>query len=238
MNLKLGERLEVESEGKSYVSQLYEITPLGTLKIAVPIVHREILVMRVDEKFNISYYRPQGRFSFVALVRHVDINPKLTIIEVEIQGKIQKHQRREFVRMDTKLVASVRLLAGSEEVRTMQAKNALFMSYNKPTPKDGEKEESGKEPSAECITIDISGGGLHLMSPVLFEVGSLVESTLVLHTGETITNQAKVLRCLPGDQKDRPFKLGLQFANVDENTRRKLVKYIFERQLAERKVIG
>lgn len=231
-NLHLGERLDISADGRTYVSSIQEITAEGTLKIDAPMYRSITLNLRPGDRVDAVYYRPQGLCSFVAGVTRSLEENGLKMAEIEITSPIRKFQRREYVRLETNLAVHMALLAAPEAVRTMPTRNALQLSYDK-------TEAAQPIVPAEGVTADISGGGLRAFSPLTYPAGALIECTLHLRSGEVFRSQAKIIRSDRTDSKERlPYVVSIQFVNVNEEARRRVIKYIFDEQIKSRRVTG
>ena len=84
--------------------------------------------------------------------------------------------------------------------------------------------------AVECVTADVSGGGLLVRGLSDVTVGDVVEFTLAPLDGDAlpIPGRGMVVRCLPtGD-------VGLRFTSIDEVDRDRLVTFAYQRELIER----
>lgn len=232
-NLHLGERLDIMRAEKSYVSSVQEITPSGTLCISVPTYRSIVMNLRMDDLIEIIYYRPQGMLVFTAGVLRVYEENGLQLAEVEMKSPVSKFQRREHVRLDIALAVRMALLAGPQDANAISDQDALNLAYDQ----TGTAKQQQDLP-VEGVTADISGGGIRAYSPVPFPAGALLECTLWMRNGEAFRSQAKVIRSGSSDTDKLPYTLGLQFVNVNEMIRRKLIKYIFDEQVKIRKISG
>ena len=238
-DLHLGERLELSVGGRACVSSIQEITARGTLKIDAPMFRSMLVRLHPGDRVDVVYYRPQGLCSFVAgVMRQVD-EDGLKMFEIEIASPIRKFQRREYVRLDTRLTVQLALLAAPDTVRDMPVEDVLQLAYDK-TEKTVKIQP---QMPAEGLTMDISGGGLRAQSPLIYPAGALIECKLHLRTGDMFHSHGKILRCveLPGgpeasDEQKLPYTLSVQFVNVNEEARRRVIKYIFDEQLRDRRM--
>ncbi|MCL2031212.1 MAG: flagellar brake protein [Oscillospiraceae bacterium] len=231
-NLRLGERLDVSIEGRACVSSIQEITAQGTLRISAPMYRSVVVNLRPGDRVDIVYYRPQGLCSFTAGVLRA-INDRVQMFEVEIVSPIRKFQRREYVRLDISLTVHLALLAAPDALQSMPVEDVLQLAYDKT---DKTVTLQPQMPS-QGLTIDISGGGLRAQSPLMYPAGSLIECKLHLRNGEVFHSHAKVVRCVSCSEPGRmPYTICVQFVNVNEEGRRRVIRYIFDEQVKERRI--
>ena len=78
------------------------------------------------------------------------------------------------------------------------------------------------------FTLDVSGGGLLIAGAGPAEIGTVVEVTLKLPERDPLRSEARIARRTDGGH------VGLVFHAIAERERETLVRWIFERQRAER----
>jgi c-di-GMP-binding flagellar brake protein YcgR len=82
----------------------------------------------------------------------------------------------------------------------------------------------------QSYTVDLSGGGLLLAGPDTLQIGERVEFRIsVAQDKQPITGVGRVVRI---DSKGRR---GVTFTEITEGDRRRLVRFIFDVQRAERR---
>jgi hypothetical protein len=89
---------------------------------------------------------------------------------------------------------------------------------------------AGAQARVESYTVDVSGGGLLLAGPDTLAMGDEVSFNLSLAPGErAVTGVGRVVRI------DAMGRRGLVFESISDLDRRRLVRFIFECQRAERR---
>ena len=83
-------------------------------------------------------------------------------------------------------------------------------------------------PPLHTFTLDVSGGGLLVAGAGPAEIGTVVEVTLKLPERDPLRSEARIARRTEGGH------VGLVFHAISERERQALVRWIFERQRAER----
>jgi len=83
--------------------------------------------------------------------------------------------------------------------------------------------------SIQSFTVDLSGGGFLLAGPDSLKIGHEIQFQLTLTPGvPPISGTGKVVRV------DNQGRRGIEFASISELDRRRLIRFIFECQRAER----
>jgi hypothetical protein len=111
---------------------------------------------------------------------------------------------------------SIEVLQEREYVRIMSARPAIVYS--------------GRDRSAtESYTVDLSGGGFLLAGPDTLKIGEEVQFQITLTPGVLlISGTGEVVRV------DRQGRRAVAFKSISELDRRRLIRFIFECQRAER----
>ncbi len=226
----LGDRLEVMIGENRCVSDVQEITQAGHLIISAPMYRSMLVPLLEGELLHVVYYRTGGMFSFVAQLTRRFREGQVDLAELALKSPISKYQRRDFVRIDTVIPVSVRLIARPEHVVERSVDETLRMIYDQryvgvPRPlMDGEEVYS-------CYTLDLSGGGARFSTRETFAPGALVECTFHLTEDSDVTADGQVVR-VDSDTVPAPVnRVSVQFVNMDERIRRKFIKYIFDKQV-------
>ncbi|MGV8146367.1 MAG: flagellar brake protein [Alkaliphilus sp.] len=85
-----------------------------------------------------------------------------------------------------------------------------------------------------CYSKNVSGGGIKLICNKKIETGKLVECKLYFKEGHLITTVGKVLKaskCMD----DTKYEINLEFENISDVTRNRIIAFIFEYQRLLRK---
>jgi len=228
-DLRLGEILTLIIENQRCASNLQEITPRGTMILSAPTFRGAVIPLRANDKVQMIYYRASGQYSCIIEVAKRLMEKGMPLVEAELRSPISKYQRREFVRFDTLLPVTVIELVSAEKVKNMTLKKALQSV--------ADRKYSVMPAFSEPIlgmTMDISGGGARVSSPIEFEADTILECEFTLRDDLSATAEALVLRCDTVDSKDYPFQMTLKFVLIEEKSRKKIIKYIFDEQLKRR----
>lgn len=83
--------------------------------------------------------------------------------------------------------------------------------------------------SLPLTQVDISGGGMSFYSEYPYEIGNILELKMILETPAPLALYiyGEVENCAP---KDKGYRVGIKFINIDEDVRDNIVKFVFHRQ--------
>lgn len=203
--LKQGQRLEISlpDDDGTFVSTVEEIGD-GNLVLAVPFDKDRCPVM-VSTGTNVicSFFDGYSHYKFdVEILRKVREN--ILVWHTDKPEKVQKIQKREFVRVKTSQPLVVRLPHVEEISESMLFGNS----------------------------VDLSGGGICILLDRPLEIGSSVSVELDNIPGIGLFNVAvTVVRCVEFEEKgNKEYHVGAKFNHINPKIQDKLVNYIFDLQ--------
>ncbi len=86
--------------------------------------------------------------------------------------------------------------------------------------------------AVNCEAVDISGGGLKFICKERLAVNTVWSMSLTLNQ-EHIKITGKILHC---NEMDKKFAYAVEFTDINENTRSKIIKYCFDQEIKFRKM--
>lgn len=210
--IKAGDHIEVEVTKKdlSFLvvkSTIANIHSDSTIVITNPIYKGKLYPIHIGEKVNIIFYKKnKGKYYFLGEVIKKENKKNLSLLYINKVGSIRKMQRREFFRLDIVLNVIVEINNSEDEIKEISA-----------------------------ISKDISGGGIRLICKEKLNLGCLLKCIIPLDD-ETIEVRGEVIRCESESISDSIYRydIGIKFIDIDENIRKKIISFIFDRQ---RKII-
>ncbi len=202
--LDIGDRIKLIKIGikgdSSYSSQVLDIIGQERFIVSGPIYRNGLVMMHKNEKIKVSYIvEEKGRYAFNARILGREIN---NIYKLEIQkiSDIRRYQQRKYYRLSISLPVT-----------------KLF------SVKKGNAEEILIE---DCRTKDISGSGMRLYSNFKHNTGDIIRCKFKIQN-HPIDVKGKVLRVDKIDTFDFNYSLGIEFMDLDERDRDKIIKFIF-----------
>ncbi|RNC29548.1 MAG: Flagellar brake protein YcgR [Candidatus Dichloromethanomonas elyunquensis] len=192
---------EGEYKGK-YRTRIEEVGK-RILSVGVPVVDGQFIPLREGTRLNVIFADELSAYSFSSSIIKRIALPIPTFI-IEFPNKIEKIQRRKFVRVPLIRSLKYRII---------------------------EKEGISDEKSGYMI--DLSGGGLLFNAQENLPSKAIILLKTLIGTGD-MEIPGIVIRSQREDGKDL-FKVSVQFYEISEKTRDKIIQYVFEIQREMRK---
>lgn len=232
--LKVKDAMGVKTKPKQYVSQLLDIDSVNKIaKISMPIENKVIVPLEIGDIYRIIIYTSNGLFQCMAKILKRYKEGSIYVLDIQLIGKLEKHQRRQYYRLMCELEIEHRAETTKEIELHEKIKKNIF--------EDGEEKEKCIEEyntlEFEWLSgdvVDISGGGIRFKSNEDYSPESIIiiRTPIVRDCEDTIIPlRARVIR----SSKDYAgayarFDIRAEFVNLDNNVREKLVRYIFDEQ--------
>lgn len=210
---EIGDKLELfnlsrTKEKTRLLSQMLDIIDENNFMISGPIKNRTIVPFYKDNLVEIAYYKEnKGKFFFKGEVIQVT-NHKIYELKIKKISPIKKIQQRNFYRL----------------------------SYMMPIIKTHKvrQNDSYKDIKEDCVTDDISGGGMGILCNYLHnkeeQVNIEIESENLKLSIEGI-----VVRIDKSSNTDYDYTVGVEFPELSSGERDKIIKFIFNQQRKLRK---
>jgi c-di-GMP-binding flagellar brake protein YcgR len=212
--LFLQQRVSIEDEPLTYKARVADLSE-QYISIEMPLGEKTGKIGFFPEgcEIEVWFYTQDGSkyfFPSSVLGRRKERIP-LTLLTHPIKEDINRTQRREFLRVPC-----------YEEVAIHPLRAGNFAPFL-------------------AKAIDLSGGGLAFVLPKLpgFPEGSEVRwwLSLPLKSGSILhpSGVGKIVRIIEPAEKGLPYRFPLEFSDILETDRQKIIKYCFERQLEIKK---
>ncbi|PKM80861.1 MAG: hypothetical protein CVU89_12015 [Firmicutes bacterium HGW-Firmicutes-14] len=203
--LKVNQPIELELPGDElhrYRSKVEELTG-DRVVVMSPMKGGCVITLKPGTQIKIIYRDNIAVYTYLSRVITQN-NDHVSTVTLAQPTEIRRIQRRNFVRLDTRL--KVKLVK-------------LDAKFN---PKSEE---------FSATTVDISGGGLMFNCSVRLEPGEVLQASLCLNPNETVRAIGRVVRSLenpPGVRET--YSVGFEFTVIDEIERDKIIRFIFNQQ--------
>lgn len=220
---KIEKRLYADAEDKVYVSQVLDEADNGNLFVSMPIQEGHVVPLGIDQEFIATFYTKAGLLSCKVIVKGRYKKESLFLLEIRLQGALEKIQRREFFRLDCRLEMQYRLV-DAEEQKYIEAGQA----YN--------PDELGIE-WKKGIMLDLSGGGVRFVSSSKEEKGALMEIRFDMEldgVSEVVYALASVLLSVRNVNNNQIYEQRVQFYRMDQALQERIIHYIFQTQRKNR----
>ena len=229
MGLSIGNKIELvrldqiirnDSNKKVFSSKICDIMPKNTLQISMPIYEGKIVPLNVDDRYSACFYTDKGLLQTNVVVSARYRSGNLFFLEVVMLGKLEKVQRREFYRY--KCIMNGRMRIASDEEYEMG---------DRYVPSDKEAEWN------DMKIIDISGGGLKVVSKLELEKNEIVRVDFKIAIFGAVHSFNILARILSNSMiagHTGLYEQRLEFLKMNSEDRDIIIKFIFESERQNR----
>ncbi|MEZ7893292.1 MAG: PilZ domain-containing protein [Candidatus Wallbacteria bacterium] len=186
------------------------------ISFAVPAVGNKLIHLWDKTVCHINYMRSDGMYTFMTRIVKSEIYPN-PILQALVPPKIEKIQRRRYVRVDVKLAIKMR-------------------RFHEDVPYD-----SQPEPFFEATTVNISAGGLRADSPKhKLEMGEVYEFEFTLDNYKYQNVLGEIVRAaemknaqgalLTNPDGSQMYNYGVNFIQIHRVQKEKIISYVFKRE--------
>ncbi|WP_022850244.1 flagellar brake protein [Limisalsivibrio acetivorans] len=193
----------------TYDSRIEDVKPKSIL-ITMPTEKTVTIPLSSGVILDVAYVSEQGRFHFRSKVIK-RVKEVIPLLEIEKPDAVYRKELREYFRVNTR--AKIKVLLTREEP-------------------DG----SIKEKLCIASVHDISGGGIRIISECRMEMEEMVEVYFDGAIPGLESIQGRVRRAVA--LEEGKYEAGLEFIDINNVDRDKVIKYVFKRQLELRKLMG
>lgn len=215
-DLKLGTKLELEIYNDdnekitpSFASKLEGVPEENIAIVSAPIFEGNLYPVHIDWLMNVYFLHGGDLYYFPAKVLGRETDGHLAYLKLEILGKTEKIQRREFFRFECSIPVRYRVLAYQSET-------------------------NGEEvPMNEGVTRDLSGGGMCIKLNEELKVNDLLEIEFELEQAKkrNIHVTGKVVRFSRRHEDPKyGYEAAVVFKKIRNTDKEAIVRFIFEEQ--------
>jgi len=211
--LRVGDKIEIEpARGAGddmetfgertfqYLSKVEEIIDDVTFIISKPIWGRQFINLQVGDIIKVAYFREEALYYFKAKVLEELRSRETMSAKVVAMSDRYKIQRRNYYRLSIII--------------------PVIMTYLE------EKEQVTKN----CSTVDISGGGVRLLTDQKLQRGTEAWLYINIPGIERHAIKASVIRSIPSARDIKLYETALEYKHIDQPVRDIIIKYIFDKQ--------
>lgn len=212
-----------ENNQKMYNSTVLDVLSEDTMEITMPMEQTKLILLPVDSEYDLVIYGATGLYQCFARIIDRYKSNNVYVLVVELTSNLRKYQRREYYRFCCALEMCSRNLE-EEEIQALEKKVPYILQPGLPLKRS--------------IIVDISGGGLRFMSTQKYEPESLIYCRYHLITGgerKLYEVVGKVLAVKELGNRPGTYEHRVQYYDLDNDTREKIIKFIFEEERKERK---
>ena len=203
--LKIGQRVEIslasDADENFYNSRVEDFNT-EYLVVAMPMDKGYPIIPYPNEVVYGRLRTNEGVYKFVSVFLDKAAKP-IPVLRLSMPKELEKHQQREFVRVET--MFSVKVCLQDENKK-------LLSPYH-------------------TITKDISGGGLRFVMDKELPSGTYIQIETEPLSGVGILNlPCEVVRSIKPIATENKFWVGAKFIDLPKATERNLIRFIFQKQ--------
>ncbi|MDD5017609.1 MAG: PilZ domain-containing protein [Eubacteriales bacterium] len=202
----IGEIFEIKNKSLCVRTKLQDVPEGNQLVVLQPTVKGIPVRAEEDTLFEFAFYRPTGLYTFLARMKESFKEDGIMLCRFVAVSDVRKIQRRQCYRLPIVLNAAIR-----------------------------ETDDEGAEKQYKGKTINLSEKSVQLSCFTRFSEGTHVDVAICLSETETMTLQAKVLKCRKPAKKTEPYDILLLFQNYTEKDRTHISRYVLKQQIVARK---
>ena len=220
---QLFERMTVKDydERRVYVSQVFDIQD-DIIQCAMPIYEGHLIPLELGTKYETYFYTDKSIYKANAEVVGRKKEENIYTVEIRLISKLQKFQRREFFRLDCNM--NIVLTAFTDDE---------FVTYRQ----TGTLPKKLNEQAEQGVIIDISGGGVRIISKNSYEKNSYVALKFTLDmesVNKDIYILGRIITSVRNDNRLDLYDQRIKFIDLKKEMTDMIVKYIFEQQRKSR----
>ena len=207
-----------EEEKKIYVSEVYDLITDERIDLMMPLAKGQLRLLPVDARYQIVFYGKRGLYECDGIISDRYRSNNIFILTMDLLSPLKKLQRREYYRFTCVIDMKIRQLRDNER-KLLQANR--YFPINKTEPMD------------DATIVDISGGGMRMISKIRYDENVWAYVTFELPNGSSPQKFQMFTRMLRvSELENRPgfFEHRMQFIIIDEERREDIIHYIFEEE--------
>ncbi|MBE0450165.1 MAG: PilZ domain-containing protein [Clostridia bacterium] len=210
-------------ESYTLSSFVYEVVNDERLIISNPIHEGHLYAMERHYGYYFRFYiENQGMYLFKGRMIERLLYDNLPSVSIELESEIKRIQRRKFYRVNFKSRGFflIEKKFSDQEI----AKKKLLLTTKYKNEKDLIVEEVVEE-KFPFESLDLSGGGIRVLTRISFDTGELIKGEVLLNN---VWNKFKGEVTRVEKKDDNHKEVGIKFIDLDSATQSRIVSYVFE----------
>lgn len=224
--VNVGDRIDIETiskgsdvttERKTYKSQVFDIEAEDRIKVAMPMEQGRVILLPVDEEFNLCFYTPSGLYQCLGRVADRYKTDKIFVLVMDLTTDIRKYQRREYYRLNCVLDMKSTMINQKDVSHLSEQVHFIDTDI---TFDNG-------------IMVDISGGGARFISRVKYPKDSHILFSFKLFVNDKLQEYKLIGKILLSNEiegREGEYEHRIMFVNIMNDDRESIIKYIFEEE--------
>ncbi len=195
----------------TYRSRVEEVLD-NAMIVAMPMYRSVPVIVESGTEVLVRFVSDGGVYQLRSALQERTFQP-IPLWTMSPISDLRKIQRRAFYRIESHLTATLSAGEGTDGVpETIETPPVIF----------------------QISTKDISAGGARIISKEEFSLGSEVYLEIELPGRDPVRSLGKVVRLETAAPDSGIFWVSIQFTSIEEQDRKKIVRFVFQRQLEHR----
>lgn len=214
------------------VSQILDFKDNDSLNIAMPMVGSKIIPMELDAQYHLCFYTSKGLYQCSCIVTGRYREEHMVAATVKITSALEKHQRRQYYRVECMIDIEYRVITKEEMVL-----EALLLANNFSTSKIKQECQNRLQEYDKSyyhgVIVDISGGGIRFTSEHSHSKGDKLIIKFEIASAKGINKyrlQANVINSNKIHNKINTYEHRIEFSDIDQKEREEIIRFIFEQE--------
>lgn len=211
------EQLEETTDERVYKTVVYDVVSDDEIKITMPMEKGKLILLPVEGEYDLTFYSMGNLYQCYAKVIERYKANSVFVLSMQLTSNLRKFQRREYYRLNCILDMKCMSIDSSDQENPYEKVEFMETDF---MMQDG-------------IIVDISGGGARFISTVQFEKETYILFKFNLKISkENIPYQikGKIINSEEIEQRLGEFENRVQFANLNNDDREGIIKFIFEEE--------
>ena len=211
--MQIGEKIEIivnntpDKASEVYYSMVQDVPANEEIIVTEPMLKGKPIALHLGSNVRVNFFRERGQFYFFAEVVDRFKIDLIRLVRLKQTSQIFRLQRRNYYRLKTRIPLNFKIIK------------------DKKTTDDAEIHKG--------LIIDISGGGIGLLTDVELELGTRIECPIFVQDMLDLTVEGIVVRtakAIDSLKTEYKYHSGILFDKIHESKRRTIIQYIFEIQ--------
>lgn len=200
--VRVNDRLQIQIRSRSYLTRVEDIKP-DEIHVAVPIDHGSLVTLPAGLELTVNLFTPMGLRQFRCVVK-TTVYQRVSIVILHRFRDLGIQQQRVYGRVQDELPVRFR------------------------------RDACESSPWRAAFACDISGGGLQIIAEDVWILakGDIIEVELAVPNERPVRAIAQLARISPVPEARSKSRLGLDFVNIEESERDRLLDHIAARRKA------
>jgi c-di-GMP-binding flagellar brake protein YcgR len=216
ITLKINQKIEIVDDNVSYKCNIQDIDG-DVIMIDMPVSQGKYYTMHRNSLIEFFVVTENEITKCRSKVLGFKLEGRLRLFVLTFPEVIGRVQRREFFRLPIAMEARYVLLPESINNINTEKLSQNYLSEMK-----------------KCITVDISGGGLKIVTKEECTAGRKLVVSLSIP--DEIKVICSVIRCWYTEQ-ERNYSIALRFENISERVRDKIIRFVFAKMREQTKLV-